>query len=42
VEAIVKADKIDFEAAFEPWPEQIETAGRADPTCHPVVSGFGV
>lgn len=27
IEAIVNADKIDFEAAFEPWPEQIETAG---------------
>lgn len=27
VETIVSADKIDFEAAFEPWPSQIEVAG---------------
>lgn len=27
VEAIVNADEIDFAAAFEPWPEQIEAAG---------------
>lgn len=27
VEAIVAADEIDFAAAFEPWPEQIEAAG---------------
>lgn len=27
VEAIVNADEIDFEAAFEPWPPQVEAAG---------------